>query len=90
VDQKNNEVLENMKCVYVLRSLKHPDQSYIGITTDLEKRLKYHNSGKSPHTDRYKPWKVVIAVYFEDSDKARAFEQYLKSGSGRAFALKHF
>jgi hypothetical protein len=36
------------------------------------------------------PWELVVAVRFEDARRAAAFEQYLKSGSGRAFAKRHF
>jgi hypothetical protein len=31
-----------------------------------------------------------VAIKFEDDQKALAFEKYLKSGSGRAFANRHF
>ena len=79
-----------MKCVYILQSLSFPKQKYIGITTNLKVRLNDHNQGKSPHTSKYKPWKVTIAVYFEDAQKADVFERYLKSGSGHAFAKRHF
>ena len=38
-----------MWTVYILRSLNHPDQRYIGLTNDLDARLAKHNSGGSPH-----------------------------------------
>ncbi len=77
-----------MKYVYFLRSVDHPDQVYSGLTDDLLKRLKVHNAGGSPHTAKYRPWKLVAYVAFSDTDKAVAFERYLKSGSGSAFAGK--
>ena len=49
-----------------------------------------HNEGKSIHTNKFKPWKKVVEIGFDDPAKATAFEKYLKSGSGRAFAKKHF
>jgi putative endonuclease len=76
--------------VCLLRSLSHPDQRYVGLTADLKKRLAVHNAGKSPRTSKYVPWKLVVAVYFESRPKAEAFEQYLKHGSGHAFANRHF
>ena len=79
-----------MKYVYILQSLSDPSQKYTGITTDLKERLKHHNTGKSPYTSKYKPWKISIEVFFEDDRKAEFFEQYLKSGSGHAFAKRHF
>lgn len=76
--------------VYLLRSTSHPDEHYVGLTTDLKKRLCEHNAGKSPHTSKYVPWELVVAVYFKDRHKAEVFERYLKQGSGHAFAKRHF
>ena len=60
----------------------------MGITSDLKKRLAVHNTGGSIHTAKFKPWKLLAYMAFSDSSKARAFEQYLKTGSGRALAKK--
>ena len=79
-----------MRYVYLLRSSSHPDRHYTGVTDDLKRRIGGHNSGDSPHTARYRPWRLVAAVAFEDDAKAHAFERYLKTGSGRAFARRHF
>ena len=79
-----------MRYVYLIRSVPHFDQTYVGITDDLKRRLRDHNGGDSPHTSKYRPWELVTAVAFTGNQKAAAFEQYLKSGSGRAFANKHF
>lgn len=78
-----------MRYVYLLQSLADPTQRYIGSTSDLNRRLKEHNEGKSPHTSKYCPWKIKVATRFEDNAKANDFERYLKSGSGRAFAVRH-
>jgi putative endonuclease len=90
VNAKSSGVLSLMRYVYILQSLSHSEQRYIGTTVDLKERLKQHNRGHSPYTSKYKPWKIVIAVYFEDDKKAETFERYLKSGSGHAFAKRHF
>ncbi len=79
-----------MQCVYLLRSLSHPGERYVGRTDDLKRRLAEHNSGKSPHTAKNCPWKVVVAIYFENNGRADAFERYLKQGTGHAFARRHF
>jgi predicted GIY-YIG superfamily endonuclease len=76
--------------VYLLRSKSHPSERYTGFTTDLAERLKTHNGGGSPHTSKYRPWSLVAYFAFEDERKAREFEHYLKSGSGKAFANKRF
>ncbi|MGB0415811.1 MAG: GIY-YIG nuclease family protein [Coraliomargarita sp.] len=76
--------------VYILRSLVDASAHYTGCTQDLQARLKKHNEGAVTHTARLKPWKIETAISFRDSAKARAFEKYLKSGSGREFARRHF
>jgi len=76
--------------VYILSSVAEPDQHYTGMTTDIEARLKKHNAGRCAHTTKFRPWQIEIAVAFRLKDKAIAFEKYLKSHSGRAFAKKHF
>jgi predicted GIY-YIG superfamily endonuclease len=43
---------------------------------------------QSIHTAKHKPWRLITYVAFADAAKAIAFERYLKSPSGRAFANK--
>ena len=81
-----------MQFVYILESEADPGRFYIGTTTDPKRRLNEHNSGKSLHTNKHKhkPWTLSVCIGFADRAKALRFERYLKSGSGRAFAKKHF
>ena len=79
-----------MSYTCVLRSLSAPDQRYIGSTADLKSRLTKHNKGDVPHAEKFRPWKVEAYFAFETKEKAVAFEQYLKSGSGHVFAKRHF
>jgi len=79
-----------MYYVYLLRSIQSPDQIYFGCTQDVKERLAEHNSGKSTFTSRYKPWEIITSIEFKNKDSAFAFEKYLKSSAGRAFASKHF
>jgi putative endonuclease len=74
--------------VYLLESIPHPAEVYVGLTDDLRLRLKTHNAGGSPHTAKFKPWRLVTYIAFGDKQKAIDFERYLKSHSGRAFAKK--
>ena len=76
--------------VYIVRSVNNPDPEYIGATSDLRRRLSDHNAGKSAHTAKFKPWQLTWYCAFPDKYKALAFEKYLKSHSGRAFAKKRF
>jgi predicted GIY-YIG superfamily endonuclease len=64
-------------------------ERYVGMTIDLKQRLREHNQGKSSHTTKFSPWKLITYLAFTDRAKAEAFERYLKSGSGHAFARKH-
>ena len=77
-----------MHFVYILQSISHPDQFYTGLCADVPTRLSAHNAGQSPHTSKYKPWRLLSYHWFEQEGAAAAFERYLKSGSGRAFAQK--
>jgi putative endonuclease len=77
-----------MKYVYILRSIAFADRYYTGITDDLRHRMEKHNAGEVPHTSKYKPWELKTYMAFSDEKKAFAFEKYLKSPSGRAFAQK--
>lgn len=74
--------------VYLIQSESDPSQKYYGITPHLESRINDHNTGKSPHTSKYVPWKLVSCVSFADKFRAYQFEKYIKSHSGRAFANK--
>lgn len=76
--------------VYMLRSAVFQDRYYVGSTGNLSDRLKAHNSGKVVHTSKFLPWQIESAVAFRNKNKAVAFERYLKTHSGRAFAKKHF
>ncbi|HEX9327150.1 MAG TPA: GIY-YIG nuclease family protein [Reyranella sp.] len=75
--------------VYLLQSRSSPDQRYVGLTTDLQRRFADHNAGMSQHTSKFTPWRLVTYVAFSDQAKATTFERYLKSGSGHAFAKRH-
>lgn len=74
--------------VYILQSESEPDHFYIGFTEDLKARLAKHNEGGVPHTAKFRPWRIKTVVAFTDPEKAKCFEKYLKSPSGRAFAKK--
>jgi predicted GIY-YIG superfamily endonuclease len=78
------------KCfVYILRSESAPTRYYSGLTSNVADRIADHNEGISPHTASGRPWRFVAAVEFANQERAAEFEQYLKTGSGRAFAKRH-
>lgn len=79
-----------MHYLYILQSLVNPERFYTGLTADLRKRVAEHNSGKSIHTNKFKPWALRTYISFSDRSRAEKFEKYLKSASGRAFMTKRF
>ncbi|MBI2775590.1 GIY-YIG nuclease family protein [Candidatus Dependentiae bacterium] len=79
-----------MYYVYLIRSAQIPEKFYVGYTINLKERLETHNSGGSIHTAQYKPWILIMYLAFVEMKKAKEFEKYLKSQSGRAFAEKRF
>ena len=82
--------MKNFHYVYILVSDADPDIHYTGMTQDLESRLRKHNKGDCSHTSKNRPWHIETAVAFSSKEKAIDFEKYLKSGSGREFARRHF
>ena len=75
--------------VYVLKSDADPSRYYTGLTSNLAARLEAHNAGRVPHTADAKPWIIDVIVEFSVERRAVAFEKYLKSASGGAFARRH-
>lgn len=76
--------------VYMISSTQFPEKRYVGLTRTPEARLKDHNEGLVERTWRYRPWELMVLVWFKQMNRAEAFERYLKHGSGHAFAKRHF
>ena len=76
-----------MYYTYILKSSKS-SKLYYGYTSDLKRRIKEHNEGKSEYTRPFLPIKLIFYAAFEKENKAKDFELYLKSGSGKAFVKK--
>jgi predicted GIY-YIG superfamily endonuclease len=83
-------VPEAKRFVYVLTNTEREPHFYIGLTFDVLARLADHNAGRCRHTARHRPWRVHVVIEFPTEQRAINFERYLKSGSGRAFAKRHF
>ncbi len=77
----------SMYYIYILQSKK--DKSYYtGFTLNLKERIEYHNAGQQKYTKSKTPWQLKWYCVFKNKQRALKFEQYLKSGSGNAFAKK--
>ncbi len=76
-----------MVYIYILESIDG-EHFYVGGTQELRGRLAKHNAGEVPHTRKFMPWIMKTYIAFSDPERAWAFETYLKTASGRAFAKK--
>jgi len=70
--------------VYALKSLRR-NYTYIGMTADVQRRLKDHDAGYNKTTKPYKPFSTLLLEEYPTRDLARRREKYLKSGVGRAY-----
>ena len=68
--------------VYVLES-KIDGRLYKGQTSNIDKRIQEHNTGKTKSTKGYVPWKLVYFEKFVTIEEAVLREKYLKTGSGK-------
>ena len=63
---------------------------YYGYTDNLRRRFEEHNKGLSKFTKGHLPWQLAFYAAFPNKQKAKDFELYIKSGSGKAFTYKRF
>lgn len=78
-----------MHYVYILKSQKFADRFYIGVTINLDKRIKEHNNESNDgFTKLYAPWYLETYTGFQNEKLAKEFEIYLKTHSGRNFLRK--
>lgn len=76
-----------MYFVYILRS-KIKNTKYIGVTSNLRRRVYQHNKDGKKFTSKYKDYRLVWFCCLNSKNKAYDFERYLKSSSGYAFSNK--
>lgn len=79
-----------MHDVYLLESEPTPSKRHTGYTGNLRQRVADHNAGRNVSTAPFRPWQLRTYLAFSSKPLALAFERYLKSGSGHAFAKKRF
>ncbi len=58
---------------------------YVGMTNDLQRRLKEHNNKENKSTKAHAPFQLIYFEKFETREEARKKEKYLKSGIGKEF-----
>ena len=73
-----------MFVVYAISSLDR-NYIYVGLSSDLESRLKRHNNGQNKTTKPYAPFRLIYTKEFETRKEARVHEKHLKSGVGKEY-----
>lgn len=71
-----------MYVVYAIES-EAVKRTYLGHTSDINARLKYHNSGYVKSTAKDKPWRLIALEEFGSKDEARWAERSLKKSRGK-------
>jgi predicted GIY-YIG superfamily endonuclease len=78
-----------MQFFYVYILLCRDNRTYVGCTDNLKSRLTKHQKGYIDATKNRLPVELIAYFALQNEHTAFNFEQYLKSGSGRAFLKKH-
>ena len=73
--------------VYVLHS-ESTSQLYVGMTSNLKRRLMEHQADRAPATAKRGPWKLIYYEAYLMSGDAEGRERFLKSGAGHRFLDK--
>ena len=62
----------------------------MGMSLDVDRRFKDHNTGQCKSTKAYKPWNLMHIEEFPDRLTARKREKYLKSGYGKQWLKQKY
>lgn len=76
-----------MYYTYILKSKKN-GKYYIGYTSNLEERLKLHNSNKNLATKNLGPWDLFYFEEFKNEVEAIKKEKQIKSWKSRKMIEK--
>jgi len=71
-----------MYFVYAIKSLKD-GRIYVGLSSNIKRRIFEHNSGYVFSTKGFIPWKLIYKEEIGNRKQAREREKYLKSGCGK-------
>lgn len=89
IEQRIKVMNLKMFFVYVLKS-RNNWRFYVGMTSNLSKRIDEHNKGHTKSTKGYMPWELFFFEEYETSTEARNREKYFKSGVGKEFIKKRW
>ena len=71
-----------MYVVYAISSETH-NYIYVGLTKNIDLRLKRHNDGRERTTKFYRPFELIYLEDCRTRPEARVREKYWKSGIGK-------
>lgn len=74
---------------YVLWDTATHTHFYVGHTDNLHARLATHNAKQVLHSSKFAPWEIHSAIAVQTEEQAERLERYLKTHSGREWAIKH-
>ena len=70
-----------MHFVYILKS-KKDERYYVGCTSDIDKRIKAHNAGKTRSLKNRRPLDLVYTEKYTSMEDAYNREKQIKSYKG--------
>ena len=76
-----------MYFVYAISS-KTNKYIYVGLTNNIERRIKQHNLGRERTTKTHIPFELILKEEYVTREKARTREKILKSGYGKEWLKK--
>ena len=80
------EKIKFMYFIYILKSLKD-NNHYVGLSKDVENRLRYHNAGRVRSTKHRTPFILIYKEQYPTRIEAREREKFLKSYEGSSEKL---
>ncbi|GJQ63061.1 MAG: hypothetical protein SCALA702_21140 [Melioribacteraceae bacterium] len=73
--------------LYILQSLNH-NKFYVGISSNPERRLEFHNTIEKGFTSRYRPWRIVFVKKCDSKSTALQLERKVKSWKSKKMIQK--
>lgn len=73
-----------MYFVYAIKSVQF-NFIYVGMTNDINRRVKQHNNKQNTSTKFYAPFILIHSEKIDTRIEARKREKFLKSGVGKEF-----
>ena len=65
--------------VYMLKSKGSKPVTYVGYTSDLQRRITLHNIGKGAKFTRGRKWKLIYKEKIRTKNEAISREYYIKN-----------